>query len=129
MLVLEEGDEVAGELARLAEREGVGAASFAAIGVFSEVEWGYFDRDEMDYERTRLDGEVEVLSLSGNVSVHKGAPVVHAHVSVAGRDGVARGGHLFEGRVWPTLEVTLVESPETLERREDPENGFALIAP
>jgi predicted DNA-binding protein with PD1-like motif len=30
--------------------------------------------------------------------------------------------------VWPTLEVIVVESPQHLQRRTDPETGLALIS-
>jgi len=43
-------------------------------------------------------------------------------------DGTAHGGHLVEAVVRPTLEVILVESPQHLRRRHDPESGLALIA-
>jgi hypothetical protein len=56
-------------------------------------------------------------------------PKVHAHVVVGLSDGAARGGHLIAGRVWPTLEVVLVESPRHLRKRHDPETGLALIDP
>ena len=42
-------------------------------------------------------------------------------------DGNARGGHLLEGHVWPTLEVIIEESPRHLRRRHDPESGLALL--
>jgi hypothetical protein len=32
-------------------------------------------------------------------------------------------------RVWPTLEVILIESPAHLRKRLDPESGRALIRP
>jgi uncharacterized protein len=43
------------------------------------------------------------------------------------RDGTAHGGHLLEGRVRPTLEAIVNESPAHLQRRSDPETGLALI--
>jgi predicted DNA-binding protein with PD1-like motif len=42
-------------------------------------------------------------------------------------DGSTRGGHLLEGVVRPTLEVSLVETPQHLRRRQRPELGLALI--
>jgi hypothetical protein len=42
-------------------------------------------------------------------------------------DGSTRGGHLLEGFVRPTLEVTLVEAPKHLRRKKHPELGIALI--
>ena len=68
-----------------------------------------------------------MLSLIGDVVIDKGEPSVHAHVVVGRRDGSALGGHLIEGRVWPTLEVIVTESPTHLRKRHDPETGLALI--
>jgi len=38
-------------------------------------------------------------------------------------------GHLIEGKVRPTLEVILTESPAHLRKRHDLESGLALIDP
>jgi hypothetical protein len=43
------------------------------------------------------------------------------------KNGNTIGGHVLEAHVWPTLEVTLIESPEHLRRRTDPATGLALI--
>ncbi len=45
----------------------------------------------------------------------------------ANRDGSTVGGHLLEGHVRPTLELTLIEPPAHLRKRKDPETGLALI--
>jgi predicted DNA-binding protein with PD1-like motif len=42
-------------------------------------------------------------------------------------DGSTRGGHLMEGIVRPTLEVTIVESATYLRRSMRPDLGIALI--
>jgi len=125
---LTEGDEVVSSLTEFARQHRVRAASFTAIGVFSSVIWGFFDREAGAYEKTALQEDVEVLALVGNVSTMDGAPVLHAHVTVAGRDGRARGGHLLEAHVWPTLEVMVTELPEMLERAVEAETGLALLA-
>lgn len=39
----------------------------------------------------------------------------------------AVGGHLLEGRVRPTLEVIVTESPAHLRRVHDPKVGLAVI--
>src|SRR2546430_7108347 len=95
----------------------------------SDVTLGYLDRAKRDYKKIRLHEQVEVLSLLGDVALDKGEPKIHAHVVVGRADGEARGGHLLEAHVWPTLEVVLVESPRHLRKRHDPETGLALIDP
>lgn len=129
-IVFDKDDEVIAELTRFAAGERIGAAHFTAIGAFSEVTLGYFERARKDYKRMVVGEQVEVLSLIGDVAVDQtGAPKVHAHVVVGLSDGQTRGGHLLSARVWPTLEVILVESPAFLRKRHDPDSGLALIDP
>jgi uncharacterized protein len=129
VLIFDKGDEPGAGLTAFAKAQQLGAAHFTAIGAFSDVTLGYFDRAKRDYKRIPLHEQVEVLSLLGDVALDKGEPKVHAHVVVGRADGEARGGHLLEAHVWPTLEVVLVESPRHLRKRHDPETGLALIDP
>ena len=126
-VIFESGDEALSGLTRFAEEQNLTASRFTAIGAFSEVVLGYFDWDKKDYERIPVNEQVEVLSLIGDVALDGTRPKVHAHVVLGLRDGTARGGHLLEARVRPTLEVILTESPGYLKRAFDPESGLALI--
>ena len=128
-LIFDKGDEPVAGLTAFAKAQKLGAAHFTAIGAFSDVTLGYFDRAKRDYEKIPLREQVEVLSLIGDVALDTSEPKVHAHVVVGRADGEARGGHLLEAHVWPTLEVVLVESPRHLRKRHDPETGLALIDP
>jgi len=128
-LIFDKGDEPVAGLTAFAKAQKLGAAHLTAIGAFSDVTLGYFDRAKRDYKKIPLHEQVEVLSLIGDVALDKGEPKVHAHVVVGRADGEARGGHLLEAHVWPTLEVVLVESPRHLRKRHDPETGLALIDP
>jgi predicted DNA-binding protein with PD1-like motif len=105
------------------------ASQFTAIGAFSSALVGYFDWEKKVYQKIRIDDQVEVLSLIGDVSLDQGEARVHAHVVLGKSDGTAHGGHLLSGHVRPTLEVVLTESPAYLRRRYDPESGLALIDP
>jgi predicted DNA-binding protein with PD1-like motif len=127
-LIFDKGDEVVGELtAFFAMAHNLVGAHFTAIGAFSDVTLGYFDRTRKDYTKIPVREQVEVLSLVGDVARQQGEPKVHAHVVIGKADGTAHGGHLLAARVWPTLELVLTESARTLARRSDPESGLALI--
>jgi hypothetical protein len=41
----------------------------------------------------------------------------------------ARGGHLFEATVRPTVELVLTTYPKPILRKPDPETGLPLLAP
>lgn len=129
LLIFDKGDEVIETLVDFAKRNNLRAAHFTAVGAFSECVLGYFDREINDYLRNSINEQVEVMSLIGNIAqTEDGKPKVHAHVVVGKQNGVARGGHLLKGQVWPTLEMTLVSSPYELKRKVDEETGLPLIA-
>ena len=126
-IVLDKGEEVIGGLLTFAKDNNLSASHFTAIGAFESVTLGFFERDRKDYKKIIIDEQVEVLSLVGDIALADVKPKVHAHVVVSKADGTAHGGHLLEARVWPTLEVILVESPHHLHREMDNETGLALI--
>ncbi|MCU1501579.1 MAG: hypothetical protein JWM12_933 [Ilumatobacteraceae bacterium] len=128
-LIFDADDEAAGGLDEFARAESLDAARFTAIGGFSRATLGYFDIVTSRYQPIAVDEQVEVLSLLGDIARGDDGPKVHAHVVVGTATGDARGGHLIEGHVRPTLEVLVTESPGHLRRRFAPEFGIALIDP
>jgi predicted DNA-binding protein with PD1-like motif len=97
------------------------------------VTLGYFDRRKRAYCDTEVSEQVEVLALVGNIARSSDMtrdglqPKLHAHVVVSRADASTLGGHLRRARVWPTLEVIVVENKKYLQRALDPETGLALI--
>ena len=127
VLVFDKGDEVMAELLAFIRTEKIVSAHFSALGAFNDVKFGFFERERKDYKRINA-GQVEAMSLVGNVAATAdGEPKIHAHVVVGKQDGTAHGGHLFEAHVWPTLEMILIQMPESLVRKVDQETGLALI--
>lgn len=124
---LEEGEEVLTSLQTWADQYEVGFGSLAAIGALRRATLGYFDPATNEYHHLAVDEQVEVVSLSGNVSRGEdGRPVVHVHAVLGRADGQALGGHLVAGTVRPTLEVVITVLPGRVERRRDPVTGLAL---
>lgn len=129
IVVFDKGDEPVEGLTELSRREGIRAASITGVGAFERATLGYFDRERKEYDRIPVDDQVEVLSLTGDIALAEGDPMVHLHVVLGRRDGSTVGGHLVDASVWPTLEVVVIETPEALHRVHDPETGLALIDP
>ncbi len=128
-LIFETGDEVLSLLTKFAKVKGFEGSRFTAIGGFSDVTLGYFDWERKEYDRIPIREQVEVLSFIGDIALNRGEPQVHAHVVLGDRNGMARGGHLLEAHVRPTLEVILTETPRHLVRKYDQETGLPLISP
>ena len=126
-LVLDRGDEVMASLQRFATEHNLTASRLSAIGALESATIGYFDWERKKYTRIPVEEQVEVLSLIGDIALDSAKPRVHAHVVLGRRDGSTVGGHLLEGRVRPTLEVMVIDSPAYLRRVCDPVSGIALI--
>jgi uncharacterized protein len=127
VLVFDKNDDLQALLLEFARSHAISAASLSAIGAFSTVTLGYFDRGTKDYRQIPVAEQVEVLAFLGNIARAGDQPKVHAHVVVGKADGTAHGGHFLSGRVWPTLEMIVTETPAHLRRVHDPDTGLALI--
>ena len=126
--VLATGEEAKQSLLSLAKKENIEAASFVALGAFEKATIGYFNWQTKKYQPIPVDEQVEVIALVGDIVPDEtGKPSLHAHTVLGRADGSTRGGHLIEGRVRPTLEITITETPAHLTRRQHPELGVALI--
>jgi hypothetical protein len=127
-IVFETGEEVLTCLQSFVRDHRISAAQMTAIGAFSDVVLKYFDWETKKYIDNRVNEQVEVASLIGDVATApSGEPALHIHLVVGRRNGSAMAGHLGQAHVRPTLEVILTESPAHLRKFKDPETGLALI--
>ncbi|MER5209746.1 PPC domain-containing DNA-binding protein [Streptomyces sp. NPDC002838] len=128
VLVLDPGEEAVAKITGFAREQSLGASQVTAVGAFSEATVGWFDREAKDYRRIPVGEQCEVLSLLGDIAVGEDGPTPHLHAVLGLADGTTRGGHLLEGRVWPTLEVIVRDSPAALAKMHRPDLGLALIS-
>lgn len=125
---LETGDEAMACIENLAREEGLDGAAITGIGAFSNVVLAYFDWERKDYIEQSFNEQLEVASLIGDIALdQQGEPSVHIHLALGRRDFGALAGHLRKGRVRPTLELVVTESPPHLCRRKDAQTGLALL--
>jgi predicted DNA-binding protein with PD1-like motif len=108
ILRLEPAEPIIQSLAEFCERQRTTAGSFTGIGAVRWARLGYYDQDAGEYLERRLEGGLEVVSLTGNVSLRSdGSFFPHTHVVLSDREMRAFAGHLFEAEVGPTLEIYL----------------------
>jgi hypothetical protein len=127
VVVCDPGDEAVAALTQFAQAEDLEAASIAAVGAFENAVVGWFDPAAKDYRRIPVGEQCEVLSLLGDVAQGQDGPILHMHTVLGLSDGTTRGGHLLEGKVFPTLEVVVTETPAQLRKIMHPDIGVALI--
>jgi predicted DNA-binding protein with PD1-like motif len=90
---------------------------------------GWFDPQRKMYKKIPVNGQREVIGMSGDIALYQGKPVVHTHMVVGSPDGTTHGGHVLEAYVSPTLEVMVTVDPVTMQKRFDPATDLTLIDP
>jgi len=124
---LDEGDEIAGCLRIVCVKEGIRSASFAGIGACSLAEISHFDTKMKAYHNKKLEGMLEILSLSGNVTdTGGGEPLVHAHIVLGHPDFSVAGGHLIRAETKPTCEISMHIRDIRIVRAHDEGSGLKL---
>jgi uncharacterized protein len=129
LLVFHTGQEVMKGLLAFARKYDLVAGHLTGIGALSGAVIGYFDPAKNSYLRHQEDGQAELLSITGNLALVDNEPFFHVHVALGLRDGSARGGHLFEATVRPTVELILTTFPRPVRREIDRDTGLPLIDP
>ena|SRR5579859_6939541 len=128
VLILDSGEEAFAAITEFTGRDKLSGASLTALGAFERAVVGWFDFETKKYRHIRVDQQCELLSAIGDVAEgDDGKPSVHLHVVLGLSDGSTRGGHLLEATVRPTMEITVVETPAHLRRKQRPDLGIALI--
>jgi predicted DNA-binding protein with PD1-like motif len=128
-VIFGEGDEAFSGLLAFAQKHRVTSAHFTAIGGLSSATLAWYDPQRKMFKKIPIDGQVEVVSMIGDIALYEGKPVVHAHMAVATSDGTVHGGHVLAAYVSPTLEVMVTVDPIAMQKRLDSENGLTLIDP
>ena len=113
------GQDLFVEIRKAAEKHDIQAGCVVAIvGSVQQASIRFSDHDEA----TRIEGNFEIVSLSGTVSVNG----CHLHLSLSDYNGRTIGGHLKDGNlVYTTVEIVLgIFRDLRFERQFDPESGF-----
>ncbi len=124
---LDKGEEIISRLRELAEAEGIALASLTGIGAVSRVVAGVFDTREKAFKGRTWTGDLEIVSIGGNISRMDGHTYTHFHISVADESGRVFGGHLQEAVISGTGELVLTRLEGEVDRRYDSEIGLNLF--
>lgn len=128
VVILDSGEEAFAVLTKFANEAKISTASLTAIGAFEKATVGWFDFASKSYKKIEVGEQCEVLSAIGDIAIcDDGNASLHVHIVLGLSDGSTRGGHLLEGKVRPTLEVVVTETPSKLRRRKRKDLGIALI--
>lgn len=124
---LDKGVDIIGGLIQVMKEKSITAGVISGIGAVSEAHIGYFNSQTKKYEEVRLQENMEILSLRGNISLKEGSVFPHLHVVLSKKDFSALGGHLYPGTTAYAFEFEIVSMEgDPFVRRFDDDTGLFL---
>jgi hypothetical protein len=125
---LEPNDDILESLIKAITENSIRTGFFTAIGAIKTPNLGYYLLDQKKYKTITIEGNFEIVSCSGNVTLKDGTPMIHAHLVVSDQKGRAFGGHLLaDNKISVTGEIFLVEAGAPLIRTLDDQFQLSLI--
>lgn len=125
---LERGSDLYESIVRVAQMNGVHVGRVTGMGAVQRAKLAYYDQQALKYNDLTFNRPMEIVSLSGNISMRDGKPFPHIHVVLSNKRGECKGGHLLPGGT-PVFACELIieefEGPE-LERNPEPTTGLGL---
>lgn len=102
---IDRGEEILEQLKKLCEAEQITLAEVKALGALSEFTVGLFNPDTKQYDSHTYHELTEITSLWGTVTTREGEHYARLHLSAAGLDNRALGGHMSHAVVGGTCEM------------------------
>ena len=81
--------------------------------------WNFIDKKQFI-------GEYELTSLIGNITMMKGEPFIHTHITFSDIDYHVFGGHLFDARVTAAGEFIMLTEAKIITRQMNSSIGLPL---
>ena len=128
-LRLEKDEELVQSLKAFCQRQGVTSGYVQGIGGLQTARLGVYRLSgSKEYEFTDFSGDLEMISLQGNVSLdEEGSHMLHLHAVVGNEQLSTVGGHFDSGVVGGTVELMVTAFVIPFTRVLDDEIGLKLI--
>ena len=126
LLTLEKGDYINRTFETFAKIKGIGCAWLNGIGALENPEIGYYSIADKLYHRKQFIGEYELTSLIGNITMKKGEPFVHTHITFSDTDYHVFGGHLFDAKITAAGEFIMQIINRNIIRKMNNDIGLSL---
>jgi predicted DNA-binding protein with PD1-like motif len=124
----EDGKDLIESLKRVAKEHQIqSGVILSGIGMLRDFEIGFYSREKSGYVTNKFDEPVELLSLSGNISLCNNEIFFHLHAALAKEDKNAIGGHVQKATVHNTIEGVIIKFFE-IKLMRDPETRVLSIS-
>tara|TARA_B100000945_G_C20411464_1_gene612808 strand:+ start:970 stop:1407 length:438 start_codon:yes stop_codon:yes gene_type:complete len=125
-LSLSKGEFINKSLKKIAKELEIKGAWINGIGAIQDPEIGFYILDSKEYKKKNYFGIYELTSLTGNIAINDGEPIVHTHATFSDINYKVYGGHLFDAQIAVTGEVIIFTSDDSINRNYNDEIGLSL---
>jgi len=128
IIKLKRGDKIVRTIESELEGLGITAGFLWGLGAISEAELMLYKLENKKYFSKKFKGSFEVVSFAATITQGIDKKVmIHPHIVISDESFRCYGGHLKEGTVAATLEVSILKSKQKLKRYFDKNIGLNLI--
>lgn len=124
---LDKGEEVIESLLKLSSLENIKLARVSGLGATNKFTVGLFNVSEKKYYSSTYEGDFEIVSLTGTLSLKDGVIYPHIHMSAGDNNNVVYGGHLNSCFISATCEIVVDVIDGIVEREFNEEIGLNLF--
>jgi predicted DNA-binding protein with PD1-like motif len=128
-LQLKKGELLIETLTKFVNEKELKGGWVLGLGGLAWAELGFYDTTAQAYLWTRFDEPLELLNITGNISINDSKPFLHLHATVSDASQYARGGHVKEAEVSGTAEIFihLWDDKKGFKRSDDKATGLKLL--
>src|SRR5690242_6898997 len=118
VLRLDKGELLVESLLKFAIENSAHPAWIQGLGAALWAEFGYYDLNSQQYQFNKIDKELEIGSLTGNISLLDNNPAAHLHIVLGDEKQQTFTGHLKELAVGGTCEIYLKTFDQAINRKK-----------
>lgn len=127
VLRFDKGELLVESLLKFAKEQAAYPAWVQGLGAALWAEIGFYDLQGQQYHFNKLAKELEIGSLTGNITLLDHQPAAHLHIVLGDDKQQTFTGHLKELEVGGTCEVYLRVLDQAIDRKQDPATGLNLL--
>jgi predicted DNA-binding protein with PD1-like motif len=124
-LYIEKDEPVYRSIIEFCKNHHIKNGKITGIGAVKNAEIGAYNQKTKAYTKNTFRNTLELVSLTGNITIKDGEPFLHAHVVLGNQDSELVGGHLFEMTIAVVGEFILETINTTIKRSMDPDIELA----
>ena len=119
-------EEIMASLHEIIKKYKINSGWINGIGAICKVELGSYNLEGKNYHKTKFDGNYELTSLMGNISIKEDKPFLHLHINMSDEACNGYGGHLFSAKILATGEFFIRLTESNISREFDKNIGLFL---